>query len=412
MKRSKNPGSAQVGSIFLLKETLDYFLQNAVPADRALNETFRKYKIRDERIRSELARRLYGLIRSWRPLVTALGKDSFETVNELKVLVDTWNTWRRIYKGEKADTKDAVTDRLSKYLRVRKLRESFPDWLDQRAEDELGKSSWDAVSHALNEEPVIFLRANTLRATREEVLKRLRAEEIAVQPADTDEAVLLEEFRNVFASPAYREGLFEVQDLSSQQVSPFLDVAPGMRVADACAGNGGKTLHLASLMQNRGKIIAMDISAKKIEELRSRCARAGADLVETKLVERNKPLKRLDGTFDRVLLDVPCSGTGVLRRNPDIRWRLAPDDLDNMMREQKEILNTYAPLVKPGGKLVYATCSILPSEGENQVKNFLEAHPETWKLEKELRIDPSLSPGDGFYMARLKKIEAPGKLPV
>ncbi|HLG04028.1 MAG TPA: RsmB/NOP family class I SAM-dependent RNA methyltransferase [Bacteroidia bacterium] len=398
MKRKPKGGQAQVGSLFLLKETFDNFLEHGIMADRALQDTFRKYKLRDERIRAELARRFYGIIRSWRPLTSALGMDEFNTVKEIGLLVGTWNNWRKIYHGEKPAETSAVTDRLEKYMRVRKLRESFPDWLDARCESELG-AEWETIAHALNTEAPIFLRTNQLKITREMLLKKLREEGFSIQPAENEEGILVEGYQHVFASPSFKDGLFEVQDLSSQKVAPFLNVEPGMRVADACAGSGGKTIHLAALMQNRGKIVAMDVSAKKLEELRKRCIRSGADLVEIRPVDS---AKRMEETFDRVLLDVPCSGTGVLRRNPDIRWRLTPENLESMIAEQQQILQTYSSLVKTGGRLVYATCSILPSEGEDQIQKFLSGG-KSWELEQETRIDPSKSPGDGFYFARLKK---------
>jgi 16S rRNA (cytosine967-C5)-methyltransferase len=177
-----------------------------------------------------------------------------------------------------------------------------------------------------------------------------------------------------------------------------------MRVADACAGNGGKTLHIATLMQNKGKIVAMDVVQNKLDELRARCTRNGIDLAETKLINSPEVIAKMAGTFDRVLLDVPCTGTGVLRRNPDIRWRLYPEDVKEMVVKQQEILNAYASLVKQNGKLVYATCSIFPCEGEEQVKRFLDSNADSWKLEEELRINPVSDDGDGFYLARMKKI--------
>lgn len=391
-------------SLTLLKETLAAFVQKGIAADRALNETFRRHKIKDERVRAELANRFYGIVRYWRPLVTALGQDEFESVNDVKLLVETWHKWKRIYKSGSAPSGEGpVSERLVKYSRIRKMRESYPDWLDALAEQELGKERWDATAQALNREAPVFLRTNTLITSREQLLKDLKNEQIEAEAVEGSEtAIVLESYENVFSLPSFRSGGFEVQDISSQQVAELLDVRPGMRVADACAGNGGKTLHLAALMNNRGKIIAMDVAAWKLDELRARCTRDKADLVETQLV-KDAPSEKHNGTFDRVLLDVPCSGTGVLRRNPDIRWRLHPEDITELHALQQQILETYSPLVKSGGKMVYATCSILPSEGEAQIKTFLEKHPDAWEIEEEHRTDVISGNGDGFYMARLKK---------
>jgi 16S rRNA (cytosine967-C5)-methyltransferase len=335
-----------------------------------------------------------------------LGKDSFQTVNDVKLLVDTYHKWKSIYRrGGAPSGEGQVSERLVKYSRIRKMRESYPDWLDAYAEKELGPEHWDALSNVLNREPVIYLRTNTLRGTRDQLLAMLRKEGVEANAAEgSDEAIVLNGYYNVFSLDSFREGFYEVQDISSQLVSHFLQARPGMRVLDACAGNGGKTLHLAALMQNRGKIIATDISEHKLEELRSRSTRNKADLIETRLIPKGKPAKRMDASFDRVLLDVPCSGTGVLRRNPDIRWRLLPGDMTELLRMQHELLENGAAMVKKGGKIVYATCSIFPSEGEEQVKAFLHAHPGQWKLDEERRTDPVADNCDGFYMARLEKI--------
>jgi len=172
-----------------------------------------------------------------------------------------------------------------------------------------------------------------------------------------------------------------------------------MRVVDACAGAGGKTLHLAALMKNKGTVIALDIHQWKLDELRRRATRAAADNIQTRLIE-GPAVARLAGSADRVLLDVPCSGLGVLRRNPDTKWKLKPEELDRLRAEQADLLERYSKMTKPGGKLVYATCSILPSENDQQVATFLAAHNE-WRLEQELHLRPDREGFDGFYAARL-----------
>jgi 16S rRNA (cytosine967-C5)-methyltransferase len=188
-------------------------------------------------------------------------------------------------------------------------------------------------------------------------------------------------------------------------VSDFLNVTPGMRVVDACAGAGGKTLHLAALMKNKGKIIALDISNNKLTELRKRCSRAGVNMVEAKHIESSKVLKRLANTADRLLLDVPCSGLGVLRRNPDTKWKLSEEELNHLRKTQQEILVNYSKITKVGGYMEYATCSILPSEGEDQIKYFLNNNSNEWELVGEKRYSPEIYFADGFYMALLKKLK-------
>ena len=195
-----------------------------------------------------------------------------------------------------------------------------------------------------------------------------------------------------------------MQDAASQLVAPLLQVEPGHRVVDACAGAGGKSLHIAAMMQNKGKIIAMDINDWKLKDLRERCSRAGVDILETKLIDSNKTVKRLENSFDRVLLDVPCSGLGVIRRNPDTKWKLTMEEIVRLQDLQKEIISKYSEMCKAGGLMVYATCSILHRENEEQVQWFLNSDSgKNWVLQKEMRVWPHKHGYDGFYAAVLKK---------
>jgi 16S rRNA (cytosine967-C5)-methyltransferase len=155
-------------------------------------------------------------------------------------------------------------------------------------------------------------------------------------------------------------------------------------------------------MQNRGRIIALDVDEEKLAELEKRARRASAGIIETRVIKSTKAIKRLTDSADRVLLDVPCSGTGVLRRNPDIKWRITPEDLARLLAEQQHLLSYYSRMVKPGGRLVYATCSVLPSEGEDQVRTFLQSFGDRFKLVDEKRLDPHTFGFDGFYMAALE----------
>jgi len=180
-------------------------------------------------------------------------------------------------------------------------------------------------------------------------------------------------------------------------------VEPGQRVVDACAGAGGKSLYLAALMQNKGRIIALDPSVPRLAELRRRARRAGVFIIEARPIESMKTIKRLYDSADRLLLDVPCSGTGVLRRNPDLRWRLTPAMLDQLIAQQQQILHHYSRMVKPDGLILYTTCSLLKAEGEAQISRFLESHADAFSLLKEKRYSPSLDGFDGFYAAVLKR---------
>lgn len=194
-----------------------------------------------------------------------------------------------------------------------------------------------------------------------------------------------------------------MQDAGSQQIVPFLEIQPGHKVVDACAGAGGKSLHIAALMENKGRLLSMDIHEHKLETLKQRAKRAGVHVAETRVIQNNKTIKRQKEKFDRVLLDVPCSGLGVLKRNPDAKWHLNSQNLDTLIALQTDILARYSQMCKVGGKLVYATCSILPSENEQQVERFLANNPN-WQLEDSLRLLPGVnSEFDGFYAARLVK---------
>ena len=288
----------------------------------------------------------------------------------------------------------------------RSVMQSIPQWLDDLGQEELGQQ-WDNELAALNTQAPVILRANTLKTDREKLKIQLQKEGIAADLIDElPQALQLKNRTNVFRTEAFKDGLFEVQDASSQMVAPFLAPEPGMRVVDACAGAGGKTLHLANLMENKGQIIALDIYEFKLKELRLRARRNGIFNVETRLVDSSKPLKRLRSKMDKVLIDAPCSGLGVLRRNPDAKWKLQPEFLDRIRKTQSEILDNYSALVKPGGQLVYATCSVLPSENQQQVQAFLgRDQGKAFKLIEEKSISVAKTGHDGFYMALLQRLE-------
>lgn len=292
---------------------------------------------------------------------------------------------------------------------------SIPDWLFERGKVEFGDSLWIQTLKTLNEPALVYLRVNTLKVTAEKLIAHLKEEGIETQSVpnflasvnskvgtEPPETLVLAERKNVFTTKVFKLGFFEIQDWSSQQVASMLDVAPGMRVIDACAGAGGKTLHLAALMKNKGKILALDIHEWKLKELRTRASRNGVDIIEVKMIEGQKTIKRLEASADRVLLDVPCSGLGVLRRNPDSKWKLTAEELKRLSQLQQEILSSYARMAKVGGKLVYSTCSIFPSENEQQVRVFLEKNPE-FTLIKQKTFMPQDYNSDGFYMAQLER---------
>ena len=295
---------------------------------------------------------------------------------------------------------EAVLARLEAAQSIRKIRESIPDWLDEMGEKEL-KNNWDSELTALNQTAPVVLRVNTMRSPALAFAMVLNQEEIPTQTVEgAPDALVLETKKNLLNTEHYKNGLFEIQDAGSQMIAPLLDVQPGETVVDACAGAGGKTLHLAALMGQKGKIIAMDVEGRKLEELRKRALRNKVKMIETKTIEGVESIKKYYNTADRLLLDVPCSGLGVLRRNPDAKWKLTPEFMEKIRQTQWEIVSEYAKMLKVGGKMVYATCSILPSESEDQVARFLETYGQNWELISEKRTGPK-NGTDGFYMATL-----------
>jgi 16S rRNA (cytosine967-C5)-methyltransferase len=247
------------------------------------------------------------------------------------------------------------------------------------------------------------LRANTLKTNQkalQDLLNEINIETSVL--AELPDALILQKRSNISKTELYKNGFFEVQDAASQLVAPFLDVKLGMRVIDACAGAGGKALHLSALMQNKGRVVAMDVEERKLTELLKRVKRNGVDNIETKLID-GKTLLSLENSADRLLLDVPCSGLGVIRRNPDAKWKLTPAFIDNLRRVQWKILSEYSAMLKKGGKMVFATCSLLPSESEFHIQRLLTEQPENWELLSERRTSPATDGYDGFYMACLLK---------
>lgn len=281
-------------------------------------------------------------------------------------------------------------------------RLGVPDWLLPRLAARFG-DRLAAEMAAFDAPAPTDLRANLLKATRDEARAALAAEGIATEPTPFSPWGLRAQGRPpVTASRAFRDGLVEIQDEGSQLIAVMVDARPGLRVCDFCAGAAGKTLALAAAMGNRGQIVAADVSAARLEAAVKRLRRAGVSNVERRLIEPGaKWLKRAAGGFDRVLVDAPCTGTGTWRRKPDARLRLAEADLVDLARKQSVILERAAGLVKPGGILVYATCSVLTEEDEAQVEGFLARVPGFAVLPlAAMRARTGVPlPGDGPYLA-------------
>jgi 16S rRNA (cytosine967-C5)-methyltransferase len=376
-------------------------------ADKVVQKALKRDSRWGARDRKFVAETIYDMVR-WKRLYNEIAgtKSHYTTENiwknfqVLAVLkgypIPDWNQLQGIPERR-------IKGKFDEFQKIRVLKESIPDWMDELGVKELGEKTWEKEIHALNQQAEVVLRTNTLRTNKLSLQKKLAEEGIETVFIDNyPDALKLVERGNVFTSKCFKDGLFEVQDASSQLVAAYLDVKPGMRVIDTCAGAGGKTLHLAALMENKGQIIATDIYESKLKKLKVRTRRAGVHNVTTKELDSSKVLKKMKGTADRVLIDAPCSGIGVLKRNPDSKWKLQPEFVANIIKTQTEILENYSKLVKVGGKLVYATCSILPSENEKQVKQFLKNN-SNFEIIKDHKISPFDSGFDGFYMALLER---------
>lgn len=391
-------------------DTIALGFKEVMDDERALNQVssfwIKQNPDWNEQERGFFAETLMEVVRWWRLLDSIANKLFYQSKH------DPYRDMVLIYLVIKKND-EKVSEFLSKSTKIqiqeyfnsindKAISQSIPDWLESLGNEEL-VSAWRNEINALNNLPPIILRVNTLKTNTPSLLKRLADEGFQVKELNQPNAIILGKRADIFKSSAFADGQFEIQDASSQLVAPFLDVAPGMRVVDACAGHGGKTLHLGCLMKNKGKIIALDNADWKLDELMKRSARAGLSIIETRTITTTKVVKRLKDKADRVLLDVPCSGLGVLRRNPDSKWRLTPEKIEEIKTLQAYILDKYTQMVKPGGKFVYSTCSILPSENGKQIQAFIERSNGAFTLEEEKSILPSFSGFDGFYMARLVK---------
>jgi 16S rRNA (cytosine967-C5)-methyltransferase len=376
-------------------------------ADKTIEKVLKLDKRWGSRDRAFIAETSYEIVR-WKRLYLEIAdvKKPFQYKNLWRVF-SVWAVLKGInlpnWTEFQETPKRRIKGKFDELSKIRKFRESVPDWIDKLACDEIGEKKWEKEISELNKMAELVIRTNTLKTNSSELQKILLNEEISTETINGyPDALRLKKRVNLFKKESFQKGLYEVQDASSQLVAPFLKIEPGMKICDICAGAGGKTLHLSALSKNKGQILAMDIYKHKLIQLKKRAKRNSAFNIETKLIENNKSIKRLKGKIDRLLIDAPCSGLGVLKRNPDSKWKLQPDFLNKIKDTQSKILKQYSKLIKENGKIVYATCSILPSENEHQINSFLKSEEgQDFKLEEEKKISPLSSGFDGFYMARL-----------
>ncbi|WP_163401303.1 RsmB/NOP family class I SAM-dependent RNA methyltransferase [Flavobacterium fluviatile] len=395
--------------VYTTIDSLNAIFNEGEYADKVVARALKKDKRWGSSDRKFVAETIYEIVR-WKRL--------YAEIAEVKEPYDRDNLWRMFavwavlrgypipdWRQLEGTPERKIKGRFDELSKVRALKESIPDWMDELGVKELGEKVWAKEIAAQNQPAKVILRTNTLKGTKESLRNTLMDLNIETEYLkDQPEALVLKERANVFLTDAFKQGLFEVQDANSQLVAGFLDVKPGMRVVDTCAGAGGKTLHIASLMENKGQLIAMDLYESKLKQLKLRAKRNGAFNIEYRIIDTTKVIKKLHEKADRVLIDAPCSGLGVLKRNPDSKWKLQPEFIENIRKVQSEVLESYSKIVKPGGKLVYATCSVLPSENQEQVEKFLKTEiGKEFTFIEDRKLLASDSGFDGFYMALLER---------
>ncbi|WP_163377610.1 RsmB/NOP family class I SAM-dependent RNA methyltransferase [Cyclobacterium sp. SYSU L10401] len=382
-------------------KALEDIFDNNQYADKVIERVLKSNPKWGARDRAFIAESVYEIVR-WKRLIQHLspGQDYYQWFGTFWTLQGrTLPDWKE-FKGIDSQKISKKREKISQ----RSLLQSIPDWLDEMGAEQLG-DQWELELESLNKEAEVVLRVNTLKTSKSKLKVQLEELDIATHVVKGyPDALVLQRRKNVFRTPLFKQGLFEVQDASSQMVAAALDVQPGMRVIDACAGAGGKSLHLAALMENKGRVLSMDLEAWKLKNTKLRARRAGISIIETKPIEGSKTIKRLHESADRLLLDVPCSGLGVLKRNPDTKWKLSPESIAKVQGIQQDILTQYPSMLKPGGILVYATCSILPSENNRQVAAFLSSPAgQSFDLLEETQVLSHESGFDGFYIAKMIK---------
>ena len=434
------PGAQIQASIELLEDVHDAWEEGrAAPVDSMLGTYFRNRRYIGAKDKGFISRRVYAVLRhggqlQWylekaklhispRTLVLAtLVMDEKHPIN----ILQTWFTGnehdaRPLHKEERAFIENPPacdTDAMPEWMRL-----NTPEWCLPRLRKVFGENL-EAELEALNQEAPLDMRVNTLKTTREEAAKALGKENFYVTPTPYSPwGLRLDRRGALFATKTFRDGWIEVQDEGSQLVALLGNPQPGDKVIDFCAGAGGKTLALAAMMKNKGRLLAWDTSETRLAQSAKRFARAGVDNVQRHVLtsETDSFIKRHKDSADLVVIDAPCSGSGTWRRNPDLKWRFSESDLAEIVAIQRNILDSAQRLVKKGGKLLYITCSVFEDENESQLKQFLTKHPdfmvadthEIWNKHTRpesagddsrlLRLSPYLTGTDGFFAALLQK---------
>ena len=381
---------------------------------RALRPTLKNILIKNRKWGSN-DRKLVGkgiieIIR-WKRKFDVIGELNVKSKNYYKNLLVVWSIYNDIEFEECLTFSELKKDKICNNISItnskRVFKNSIPDWLDSLGMKTYGKVIWEKEIQALNKPAKLFLRTNTLKTD----VKKLQAYLKEKHKVNTNivsnipNALVVEENKILTHLDIYKKGWFEIQDLNSQKISIFTNPKPNSLIIDACAGSGGKTLHLATIMKNTGRIIATDSSDKKRKQLENRLKRNGISIVEYLNSENEYFFKKFNNSANIVIIDAPCSGLGVIKRNPVAKWHMNPKRIKQLIGIQKQILQKYAPLVKSRGNLVYATCSIFPNENQNQIKKFLKSNLGLeFRIEKEEVLLTHDTGGDGFYVVKLLRL--------
>jgi 16S rRNA (cytosine967-C5)-methyltransferase len=405
------------------EEVLREILRFTAPADSTLSRYFRDHPRLGSRERGVVAEGIYAILRNKMFFTNFAEAGNGPTMRRLTLLglVEAVGIDSLGGVSEEEGEWLARIAEIDRNLMPNQMRANMPTWLWDKLIAQYGEDTALQLAHALNQPAPLDLRVNSMKATRDEVVASL-----ALAPIVCTLTPFAPLGLRVVQKPTlqnlelFKNGSIEVQDEGSQLLSQIVGAKRGEMVVDFCAGAGGKTLALGALMRNTGRLYAFDVSEKRLAKLKPRLARSGLSNVHPVQIahERDAKIKRLAGKIDRVLVDAPCSGLGTLRRNPDVKWRQTADSITEMNAKQSAILDGAARLLKPGGRLVYATCSLLDAENETVVSQFLAAHPEYFlvpmqqvlaeqKIDLEmgdyLKLLPHQHQTDGFFAAVLER---------
>jgi 16S rRNA (cytosine967-C5)-methyltransferase len=405
------------------EEVLREVLRFTAPADNTLSRYFREHTRLGGRERGVIAEAVYGLLRNKSVYTSFAESGSGTSMRRLTLLGLADAVGIDALGGLSVEE----TDWLNRVMHIDRemlptaLRTNLPQWLYEKLSARFGEEETLQLAQTLNTPAPLDLRVNSMKATREQVIADLAAAPIVCEPTPYAPLALRVLKKPALQNlPLFKSGAIEVQDEGSQVLAQLLGARRGEMVVDFCAGAGGKTLALGAIMRNTGRLYAFDVAEKRLAKLKPRLARSGLSNVHPVVIahENDAKIKRLAGKIDRVLVDAPCSGLGTLRRNPDVKWRLKPESIIELSGKQLSILNGAARLVKPGGRLVYATCSILEEENEAIVSQFLATNsgfqlvPVKGVLEEQkiplqmddyLKLLPHKHQTDGFFAAVLER---------